>query len=71
MRKSDALATIALLALAILAVAFVLGPALLIPRINDIFPQWQAGADFLIIGGFVTSLILTFILLLSIWRSGR
>ena len=59
------------LALAILAVAFVLGPALLIPRINDIFPQWQAGAAFLIIGGFVTSLILTFILLLSIWRSGR
>ena len=59
------------LALAILAVAFVLGPALLIPRINDIFPQWQAGAAFLIIGGFVTSLILTFMLLLSIWRSGR
>jgi ubiquinone biosynthesis protein len=59
------------LALAILAVAFVLGPALLIPRINEIFPQWQTGAAFLIIGGFITSLILTFILLLSIWRSGR
>jgi ubiquinone biosynthesis protein len=59
------------LALAILAVAFVLGPALLIPRINDIFPQWQAAAAFLITGGFATSLLLTFILLVSIWRSGR
>ncbi|MCL7452595.1 MAG: AarF/ABC1/UbiB kinase family protein [Anaerolineae bacterium] len=59
------------LALAVLAVAFVLGPALLIPRISDIFPRWQAAAAFLIIGGFVMSMILTLILVLSIWRSAR
>jgi ubiquinone biosynthesis protein len=59
------------LVLAILAVAFVLGPALLIPRLNDIFPEMQALAAALIIAGFVTSLLLTFTLLLAIWRSGR
>jgi ubiquinone biosynthesis protein len=59
------------LVLAILAVAFVLGPALLIPRIQDIWPQWQAGAGILIAAGFAVSVILTIVLLLSIWRSGQ
>jgi hypothetical protein len=59
------------LVLALLAAAFVIGPALLIPHINQIFPQWQAGAAFLIFAGFGVSLILTLILLLAIWRSGR
>lgn len=59
------------LVLAILAVAFVLGPALLIPRLNDVFPEMQALAAGLIIAGFVTSMLLTFTLLLAIWRSGR
>jgi ubiquinone biosynthesis protein len=59
------------LVLALLAVAFVIGPALLIPHINQIFPEWQAGAAFLIFAGFGISLLLTLALLLSIWRSGR
>ena len=59
------------LVLALLAVAFVIGPALLIPHINQIFPEWQAGAAFLIFAGFGVSLILTLALLLSIWRSER
>ncbi len=59
------------LVLAILAAAFVVGPALLIPRISEIFPEWQAGAAFLIFAGFAMSLLLTLVLVLSIWRSGR
>jgi ubiquinone biosynthesis protein len=59
------------LALAILAAAFVLGPALLIPQIPAIFPEWQAGALFLILSGFGMSLLITLFLLLSIWRSRR
>jgi ubiquinone biosynthesis protein len=59
------------LALAILAAAFVIGPALLIPRIGEIVPEWQAGAAALIFGGFAVSLFLTLLLLLSIWRGGR
>jgi len=59
------------LVLALLAAAFVIGPALLIPHISQIFPQWQAGATFLIFAGFGISLILTLALLLAIWRSGR
>jgi ubiquinone biosynthesis protein len=59
------------LVLAILAVAFVLGPALLIPRLHELFGELQAGAYFLIIAGFAASLILTFILLVGIWRSRR
>jgi len=59
------------LVLAILAVAFVLGPALLIPRLNDVFPEMQALAAGLIIAGFVTSMLLTLTLLVAIWRSGR
>jgi ubiquinone biosynthesis protein len=59
------------LVLAILAVAFVIGPALLIPRIGDIFPEWKAGTALLIFGGFGMSLLLTLLLLLSVWRSGR
>ncbi len=59
------------LVLAILAVAFVIGPALLIPRIGEIFPRWQTGATVLIFAGFGMSLFLTLVLLLSVWRSGR
>jgi ubiquinone biosynthesis protein len=59
------------LALAILAAAFVVGPALLIPRISEIFPEWRAGAVFLIFAGFGMSMLLTLALVLSIWRSGR
>ena len=59
------------LVLAILAVAFVVGPALMIPRLDEILPEWQVGATILIFGGFAMSLFLTFVLVLSIWRSGR
>ncbi len=59
------------LVLAILAVAFVLGPALLIPHLDKVFGEWQAGAAFLIVAGFSVSVLLTIALLLSIWRSGR
>ncbi len=59
------------LVLAILAAAFVIGPALLIPHIQNLFPDWQAGALLLILAGFASSMLLTVVLLLSIWRSGR
>lgn len=59
------------LALAILAVAFVIGPALIIPHLQQIWPEWQTGASLLILGGFVMSLLITMALILSIWRSGR
>jgi ubiquinone biosynthesis protein len=59
------------LALAILAAAFVLGPALIIPYIQQIWPEWQTGASVLILGGFVLSLFITLGLFLSIWRSRR
>jgi ubiquinone biosynthesis protein len=59
------------LVLAILAVAFVLGPALLIPHVNQIFPEWRAAAGLLILAGFSMSLLITLLLILSIWRSGR
>jgi hypothetical protein len=59
------------LALAILAVAFVLGPALIIPHIQQIWPEWQAGASILVIGGFALSAIITIGLIISVWRSGR
>jgi ubiquinone biosynthesis protein len=59
------------LVLAILAAAFVVGPAMLIPRIAEIAPQWQAPAAALIFAGFAMSLFLTLILVLSIVRSRR
>ncbi len=59
------------LVLAILAVAFVIGPALIIPRLNEILPEWRTGATMLIIAGFAMSMFLTLVLVLSIWRSGR
>ncbi len=59
------------LVLAILAAAFVIGPALLIPRIGEVLPEWQAGAAVLVFSGFGMSLFLTFVLVLSIWRRGR
>jgi ubiquinone biosynthesis protein len=59
------------LALAILAASFVIGPALIIPHVQQIWPQWQAGASALILGGFVLSLLMTLGLILSVWRSGR
>jgi len=59
------------LALAILAAAFVLGPALIIPYLSQLWPSWQSPALTLILGGFGLSLLITLILLLSIWRAGR
>jgi ubiquinone biosynthesis protein len=59
------------LALAILAAAFVIGPALIIPYIQQIWPDWQGAALFLILGGFVVSVLITMTLILSVWRSGR
>jgi ubiquinone biosynthesis protein len=59
------------LALAILAVAFIIGPALIIPHLQQIWPQWQAGATILILGGFVMSMLITVGLIVSVLRSGR
>ena len=59
------------LALAILAAAFVLGPALIIPYLKELLPSWQSPALALIIGGFGLSLLITLTLLWSIWRAGR
>jgi len=59
------------LVLALLSVAFVVGPALIIPRLNEILPEWRTGATALIIAGFGMSMFLTLVLVLSIWRSGR
>ena len=59
------------LVLAILAVAFVVGPALMLPRLAEVLPEWQVAATLLILTGFAMSLFLTFVLVLSIWRSGR
>jgi ubiquinone biosynthesis protein len=59
------------LVLAILAAAFIFGPALLIPRIHEIWPEWQTAVMVLVVAGFLLSLLITFGLILSIWRSGR
>lgn len=59
------------LALAVLAAAFVLGPALIIPYLKELWPSWQSPALTLIVGGFGLSLLITMMLLLSIWRTGR
>jgi ubiquinone biosynthesis protein len=59
------------LMLAILAAAFVIGPALLLPRLSEVNPDWQAGAIFLVLSGFAMSLVLTLGLILSLWRSRR
>ena len=59
------------LALAILAAAFVIGPALLIPHFRQIFPEWQAGTLFLVGGGFAMSLVITLVLIFSMLRSKR
>lgn len=59
------------LVLALLAVAFILGPAFLIPRIKEVFPEFQAGAIFLVLVGFGLSALITLTLIVSIWRSGR
>lgn len=59
------------LALAILAAAFVIGPALIIPYVQQIWPQWKGAAVTLIIGGFALSALISLGLFLSIWRQGR
>jgi len=59
------------LALAILAAAFVVGPALIIPYLKELWPSWQSPALILILGGFALSLMITLVLLWSIWRAGR
>jgi ubiquinone biosynthesis protein len=57
------------LALAILAVAFVLGPALIIPYVQQIWPESQRMVSALVFGGFALSVLITLTLVLSIWRS--
>jgi ubiquinone biosynthesis protein len=57
------------LALAILAAAFVIGPALLIPHFRQIFPEWQGSTLFLVTGGFALSLMITLAVVASILRS--
>jgi ubiquinone biosynthesis protein len=59
------------LVLAILAAAFIIGPAMLVTRLNEIFPEFQTGAVILIAGGMLTSLLITIVLVLSILRSER
>jgi ubiquinone biosynthesis protein len=59
------------LALAILAAAFVLGPALLIPHLGIILPAWQSWVMVLILSGFVLSFVLAFYVLLNVWFSRR
>jgi ubiquinone biosynthesis protein len=59
------------LALAILAAAFVLGPALIIPYLKELSSSWQSPALTLIVGGFALSLLITLVLLWSTWRAGR
>ena len=59
------------LVLALLAVAFVIGPALLIPHWNEIFPEWRTGAAILILGGFALSVLITLGLIVSVLRRGN
>jgi ubiquinone biosynthesis protein len=59
------------LVLAILAAAFVVGPALIIPYVSQLWPDWQAAAGLLIAAGIVLSVFITLSLVLSIWRSRR
>jgi ubiquinone biosynthesis protein len=59
------------LVLAILAAAFVIGPALIIPYVSQLWPDWQAAAGLLIAAGIVLSVLITLSLVLSIWRSRR
>jgi hypothetical protein len=59
------------LVLAILAAAFVVGPALIIPHVSQLWPDWQAAAGLLIAAGILLSVLITLSLVLSIWRSRR
>jgi ubiquinone biosynthesis protein len=59
------------LALAILAAALIIGPALIMPYLDRIFPEYQGIALGLITGGFVLSLLITIGLILSILRPGQ
>jgi ubiquinone biosynthesis protein len=59
------------LAIVILVATFVLGPALLIPRIELIPEGWRTWAMALILGGFALSFVLSFYVLLAIWLSRR
>jgi ubiquinone biosynthesis protein len=59
------------LAMAILAAAFIIGPALIMPYLDRIFPQYQGAALGLILGGFILSLLITIGLILSILRPGQ
>jgi ubiquinone biosynthesis protein len=56
------------LALALLAVAFVIGPALLIPQLDAVLPEWQTVATLLILGGFGLSVLITLGLIFSVLR---
>jgi ubiquinone biosynthesis protein len=59
------------LVMALLALAFIIGPAFLVSRLHDVFPEFQLGAIVLILTGFALSALITLVLLWSIWRSGR
>ncbi len=59
------------LVLAILAAAFVVGPALIIPHVSQLWPDWQAAAGLLIAAGIMLSVLISLALLWSIWRSRR
>lgn len=59
------------LVLAILAAAFIVGPALLVTRLREVFPEFQTGATVLIMGGVLMSIFISLVLVLSIWRSDR
>ncbi|MFC2046276.1 ABC1 kinase family protein, partial [Chloroflexota bacterium] len=59
------------LALAVLAAAFVVGPALIIPYVQQLWPDWRAGAAILIAGGILFSVLISLTLMWSVWRSGR
>jgi ubiquinone biosynthesis protein len=59
------------LVLAMLAVAFILGPAFLVSRLHEVFPEFQLGAVVLVLAGFGLSALITLVLIWSIWRSGR
>lgn len=59
------------LALAVMAAAFVIGPALLIPYLTEVLPQWRGWALALVLGGFVLSFFIAIGLIISTLRSGR
>ena len=52
-------------------VRMVIGPALIVPYIQQLWPQWQGAALVLILGGSLLSVLITIGLMISVWRSSR